>query len=177
MIFVTVGHQMPFDRLVRLVDLWAEKRGRSDVFAQIGETQYRPRNFQSAGFLSDAQFEDMIARAPAGGAHAGVGSIIRSLTVGKPMLVLARRSHLAETRNDHQVATAAHFSSKGQLLVGNDDDFLEKLDALESFRPQSLLRNTASRGLLSVVRQFIDSQLAAGETFAFEDEQEDARTS
>ena len=42
MIFVTVGAQMPFDRMCKAVDAWAAKRGRSDVFAQIGETEWRP---------------------------------------------------------------------------------------------------------------------------------------
>lgn len=36
MIFVTVGHQTPFDRLIRLVDRWAEENMRHDLFAQIG---------------------------------------------------------------------------------------------------------------------------------------------
>jgi UDP-N-acetylglucosamine transferase subunit ALG13 len=47
MIFLTVGTQFPFDRLVRAVDE-AFDNGAIDeeVFAQIGETSYRPRNFE-----------------------------------------------------------------------------------------------------------------------------------
>ena len=48
MIFVTVGHQMPFDRLIAAVDAWAGARGRSDVFAQIGTTSLRPASFNAA---------------------------------------------------------------------------------------------------------------------------------
>lgn len=36
MIFVTVGTQVQFDRLIRTVDEWAGARARSDIFAQIG---------------------------------------------------------------------------------------------------------------------------------------------
>jgi len=178
MIFVTVGHQMPFDRLIKLVDTWAERRGRRDLFAQVGEGRYRPRNFPCAPFLSDAQFSNMISQCTAVIAHAGTGSIISALSAGKPMLVLPRRSHLEETRNDHQVATAAHFASSHQVLMGkDDDDFVDKLDAVHSFRPRSLVGSSASQKLLFVIKQFIDSELAAGEIFAFEDEQQDPQSS
>lgn len=36
MIFVTVGTQMPFDRLVEAVDQWASTRDRVNVFARSG---------------------------------------------------------------------------------------------------------------------------------------------
>ena len=36
MIFVTVGAQMPFDRLTSSVDRWAASHPTSDVVAQIG---------------------------------------------------------------------------------------------------------------------------------------------
>lgn len=35
MIFVAVGTQLPFDRLIGAVDKWAASRGRNDVHAQI----------------------------------------------------------------------------------------------------------------------------------------------
>ncbi len=38
MIFVTVGEQLPFDRLVRAVDEWAAASGK-EVFAQIGNSE------------------------------------------------------------------------------------------------------------------------------------------
>jgi hypothetical protein len=41
MIFVTVGTQGQFDRLIRTVDEWADARGRTDLFAQTGPAVYR----------------------------------------------------------------------------------------------------------------------------------------
>jgi UDP-N-acetylglucosamine transferase subunit ALG13 len=41
--------------------------------------------------------------------HAGTGTIISALHAGKPVVVLARRESLQETRNDHQVATIDRF--------------------------------------------------------------------
>ncbi len=37
MILVTVGTDGPFDRLIRIVDDWACRNNRSDIFAQIGD--------------------------------------------------------------------------------------------------------------------------------------------
>ena len=42
MILVTVGTDLPFDRMVRVVDDWAGETGRRDVFAQIGEGGWEP---------------------------------------------------------------------------------------------------------------------------------------
>ena len=39
-------------------------------------------------------------------AHAGMGSILTALEFNKPLVVMPRRGHLAETRNDHQFDTA-----------------------------------------------------------------------
>jgi UDP-N-acetylglucosamine transferase subunit ALG13 len=50
-IFVTVGAQMPFDRLVKAVDQWAGENGREDIYAQIGQSDYRPSNIQWTKFL------------------------------------------------------------------------------------------------------------------------------
>ena len=52
MIFVTVGAQMAFDRLIRGVDQWARERGRDDVFAQIGPAEYEPSSVRFVRNLS-----------------------------------------------------------------------------------------------------------------------------
>ena len=51
MIFVTVGTDLPFDRMLRVIDAWAGDSGRDDVFAQIGEGAWEPENIRFANFL------------------------------------------------------------------------------------------------------------------------------
>jgi UDP-N-acetylglucosamine transferase subunit ALG13 len=104
-IFVTVGSSEPFDRLVRAVDEWAGLRGRSDVFAQIGHSDYQPKHIQCSKFLDPSEFRTRFNNAQFVVAHAGMGSIITALEIGKPIVVMPRRAHLGETRSDHQVAT------------------------------------------------------------------------
>lgn len=134
MIFVTTGAQMPFDRLVRAVDGWAGGTGR-EAFAQIGDAGYEPRHLEWTRFLPPAEFRARLDQASAVVAHAGMGTIIRCLELGKPILVMPRRASLGETRNDHQVATAKRFRALGMVRVANDEgELLSHLDEIERQR-------------------------------------------
>ena len=157
-IFVTVGAQMPFDRLIRTVDEWAAKRGRSDVCAQIGETDYQPSHIEWVQFLGPDEFHKHVESATVVVAHAGMGSILAALEAGKPILVMPRRGDLRETRNDHQVATAKRFLEMGKVGVAmNDNELRTKLDELDALAPADRIGRYASESLISAVRCFINS--------------------
>lgn len=157
-IFVTVGAQMPFDRMVRAVDAWAGERGRSDVFAQIGPTDYRPAHIEWVEFIEPDEFRQRVAAASVLVAHAGMGSILTALEAGKPILVMPRRGDLRETRNDHQVATAERFLEMGKIAVAMDEHELPaKLDALDALPPAERIGSCASESLINAIRSFINS--------------------
>ena len=64
-------------------------------------------------------------------AHAGMGTILTALELGKPLLVLPRRASLGEHRNEHQLATARRFADTGRLAVAFDESELaQRLDEL-----------------------------------------------
>jgi len=131
MIFVTVGAQMPFDRLVRAVDAWAARCGNGGVFAQIGRGGYRPAHLRYVEFLEPRAFWTTFTNASAIVAHAGMGTIISALELGKPILVMPRRGDLAETRNDHQLATAQRFRELGLVEVAfHESELPDRLDQL-----------------------------------------------
>lgn len=104
MILLTVGTQLPFDRLVRLVDDLAVDLGHA-VFAQIGAGSYKPRNMKYAAFLRPAEFDELIREAPFLISHAGIGSLLAAQRHHKPIVLFPRRAELNEHRNDHQLAT------------------------------------------------------------------------
>lgn len=63
LIFVTVGSQMPFRRLIIAMDEWAIKRNVDiDVFAQIGDTDYRPKNMSFTRSMSPKEFTEKLER-------------------------------------------------------------------------------------------------------------------
>lgn len=156
MIFVTVGAQMSFDRMVRAVDRWAGNSGRGDVFAQIGPTDWKPTHIQWTNFIQPPEFRNRVRQADVVIAHAGMGSIITALELGKPIIVMPRRGELRETRNDHQLATAKQFLAQGRIIVAFDENHLiEKLDQLADFRATERISPKASPRLLAAIRSFV----------------------
>jgi len=156
MIFVTVGAQMPFDRLVRTVDQWAHERGRDDVFAQIGMTDYRPANIPWKSFLSTEEFKQRYEGADVIVAHAGTGSIITALQLGKPILIMPRQAVLRETRNDHQVATAEQFRRFDSVVVALDEkELITQLDGIDKLQGRQPIEPYASRELVAAMQKFI----------------------
>lgn len=157
MIFVTVGAQMPFDRLIKTVDQWARDRGRDDIFAQIGLTDYRPSNIQWTPFLSTEEFKQRYEAAHVIVAHAGTGSIITALQLGKPILIMPRRASLHETRNDHQVATTEQFRRFDSVAVALDEkELITRLDGIDNLRGRQAIESYASQELLGAIRDFIE---------------------
>ncbi|MEM8670063.1 MAG: glycosyltransferase [Planctomycetota bacterium] len=156
MIFATVGTQLPFDRLTNTLDDWAAYRKRRDVFAQVGLSQHRPSWIEWKPTLSPADFNDRLASASVIVAHAGIGSILSALELGKPIVVMPRRMKHGEHRNDHQLATAERFASKGMVSVAWDEEQLRRrLDDLESITARHSIESMASTRLLERVRSFI----------------------
>jgi UDP-N-acetylglucosamine transferase subunit ALG13 len=155
-IFVTVGTQLPFDRLIRVIDGWAKATGQTNVFAQIGPTDYQPRHLQWSKFIDAQEFRRHVAEADVVVAHAGMGSIITALELGKPIIVMPRSAALGEHRNDHQLATAKRFLAQGRIFVAFDENHLvEKLDQVGTFKATERISSQASPRLLAAIRSFI----------------------
>jgi len=161
-IFVTVGSSMAFDRLVRAVDEWAGFHGRTDVFAQIGQSDYQPKHIKAARFMDPPEFRELVRSANLIVAHAGMGSIITALELGKPIVVMPRREHRGEPRSDHQVATAKHFEQQPNVIVAYDETELPaKIDRAETLPLANQGLPGASPRLISTVREFIEHSSAS----------------
>jgi exopolysaccharide biosynthesis glucuronosyltransferase PssE len=155
-ILVTVGTELPFDRLVKAVDHWAAMRGRSDVFAQIGDGAWEPAHFPFRDFMEPTEFSEHLRSADLIVAHAGMGTILSALHYGKPLLVMPRRADLGEQRNDHQLATAERLLEMGKINVAFDEqELLHKLDRLDKLAAGTRIGPAAGGELLAALRQFI----------------------
>ncbi len=157
MIFVTVGEQLPFDRLIRTIDEWASSSGRSDVFAQIGDGSYLPRHVAWERFLAPDDFKKRLLAAQVIVAHAGMGSILTALECGKPVLVLPRRAALHEQRNDHQLATVRRLSERGLVQVAMDEEQLRhRLEEIDVLAAVPTIGSRASTELLAAIQEFVN---------------------
>jgi len=158
MIFVTVGGQLPFDRLVHAVNGWAKDRGREDVFAQLGNSSNAPDYINWERFLSLSEFRTKAEESDVIVAHAGMGSILTALELGKPIVVMPRRAHLGEHRNDHQWATANHLGHGLGIPVASDEaELIGLLDHLTDLRSPTERISAEYTGLLDFLRGAIDS--------------------
>lgn len=127
MIFVTIGTQEPFDRLIRAMDKIASNIN-VEVIAQVSlKSEFQAKNMRTYNFLAPAEFEEIFNKADLVVAHAGMGTIISALVNQKPLVVLPRELKLQEHRSDHQVDTVKHFSALGYVNVAKDVDDLERL--------------------------------------------------
>lgn len=143
MIFLTVGTEYPFDRLVRAVDeaiphLPVEEA----VFGQIGPSRIRPHNMEYMVKLDKLEYERKMLESRAVISHAGMGTIMLALKLRKPLLVMPRLRKFGEIVNNHQITTARHFGQLGYFIVAQSpQEVLFKISALESFRPKVRLAN------------------------------------
>lgn len=158
MIFVTVGGQLPFDRLVHTVDQWAMNEGREDVFAQIGDSSRTPSHIRWERFLSPTEFQAKARESDVMIAHAGMGSILTAIELGKPIVVMPRRAHLGEHRNDHQWATVNRLSKDVGIVVSADErELVARLEHLAGLPSPTDERSHGYVSLLDFLRRAMDS--------------------
>jgi len=143
MIFLTVGTQFPFDRLIKAVDeVVGTECGNEEVFGQIGASSYRPRNFRAVVSLDKERFDRYFRESSGIIGHAGMGTISLALEWNKPLLALPRRAKYGEAVNDHQMALAEEFEALGHILVArNAGEVATQLTRLKSFTPKHRVAN------------------------------------
>jgi len=139
MIFLTVGTQIGFDRLIKAVDEWALLQPQQTIFAQIGKAHYKPENFKYTEFLSPKEYKEVFDSCSYVVSHAGMGTIISCLMSHKPILVMPRKAKLSEHRNDHQFATCERFSDKeGCYIAWDEYELVDYLNVLHTLKPSSV---------------------------------------
>ncbi len=116
-IFVTVGSMLPFDRLVVAMDEWARDRQGAEVFAQIGESSFRPSYVCYRTFVHPAEYRERCASCDVIVSHVGMGTVITAFECNKPLLMLPRRKDLSEVTSDHQLATAKWLEGRAGIRI------------------------------------------------------------
>lgn len=162
MIFLTVGTQFPFDRLVKAVDYaFSEGLIQEEVFAQVGASAYRPRNFESVPRLDTNMFDKLLKKASSMIGHAGIGTIATALHNHKPLLVMPRLKKYDAVVNDHQLAIAKRFEQMGHILVAYEVEELPgKIARLSTFVPQR--REVRTKQVADRISRFLTELVESG---------------
>jgi len=164
MMFITVGtEKFPFDRLIETIDK-AITIGeiKDEVFAQIGSSTYIPKFIKYEKFLTFDEMIKTIRKADIVVSHAGVGSLLICLQMGKMPIIFPRLSRFGEHVDDHQLEFAKRIDVLKKALVAYDEDDLlykiknyrqlvTKYKAKTSFSKKSLIFS-----LLNSLKQKVD---------------------
>ena len=104
MIFVTVGSQkFQFNRLLKKIDELIESGDiKEEVFAQIGVSDYTPKNYNYKDFVTQDEFKEYMDKADLIITHAGTGAIVTALKKDKKVIAIPRLSEYGEHVDDHQ---------------------------------------------------------------------------
>jgi UDP-N-acetylglucosamine transferase subunit ALG13 len=162
MIFLTVGtsEEFPFDRLIRAVDHGVE-RGQitQPVFGQIGKTSYRP-SFEHKAFIPLSEMIECIRQAEIVVAHAGVGSTLLTLSLGKIPIIFPRLCKLGENLDDHQTEFTQEMEKQGIVLMAyEEEELLEKINHFHSLTSGLRKKSTISGKpqLMAFLKKILDS--------------------
>lgn len=158
MIFVTVGTQLAFDRMVEMVDRWAKLNPNVEVVAQVGPSTRVFNHLRCSQFLSPSEATRLMSAAEVVVSHAGMGSILTALKHRRPIIIMARQATQGEHRNDHQLATARWLGNRSGISVADDETRLHALlDQRTQLVAESGLSDHADEKLLSNIRNFISA--------------------
>jgi UDP-N-acetylglucosamine transferase subunit ALG13 len=126
MIFVTIGTCEPFDRLLAAVD---DLDTGEAIVAQTGRSTVQPRSARCVEFLPYDALAELVASARVVVTHAGVGSILTSLILGKRPIVVPRLRRFGDAVDDHQLELATRLADLGLVThLPDPADLAEALD-------------------------------------------------
>ncbi|CAG37935.1 glycosyltransferase [Desulfotalea psychrophila] len=152
MIFITVGTQAPFDRLVALIDKWPEIN-QYECFAQVANSKYIPQNIPFTNFLDERSFNERFDKAKIIISHAGMGTIISCLKSKKIILTLPRLGEYQEHRNNHQLDTTASLAERGYIYpIFNENDLVDRLSKLADLKCLKSIDDYASISLINFIK-------------------------
>lgn len=155
MIFVTVGTQFPFDRLIRYVDEWVGQHAANGI-AQTAEGDYQPQYLRGEAFMPAETFNLHLQAASLIISHAGMGNIITALENRKPIIVMNRQHALGEHRNDHQLDGLSWMGKLPGVYTATDQ---AELYALLARRHQLTPPTATPDARLQPLADFIDQAI------------------
>jgi UDP-N-acetylglucosamine transferase subunit ALG13 len=157
-VFITIGTQDPFDRLIRIVDELVPELPGVHITAQAITSTYRVKNIKTETFIPAEEFSKFILDADIVISHAGIGTILNVLEAGKPFVVFPRDDRFHETRDDHQIATCEALSKLGYVEVARTrEELKEKIlhykNNVQKLQPR--IGSFASAELLRSLEEYI----------------------
>jgi len=158
LIFITVGSQkFQFNRLLKDMDKLVEFGVIEEkIFAQIGYSDYKPKNYKFKEFLSRDEFNNIMSNSSKVITHGGTGAILGAIKSGKKVIAVPRLKVLGEHVDDHQIDIVGEFKKMGYIDCANTISELELIIRnIDKATFKQYTSNTNS--IIKSIDQFINS--------------------
>lgn len=145
MIFITLGSQkFQFNRLLKAVDSQvAEGKIRDDIFAQVGDSDYVPMNYNYKDFLNRDEFIEWQCKADIVITHGGTGAIIGAVKKRKKVIAVPRLAKYGEHVDDHQLQLIEQFKDLNLIYECLDCDSIWKaIEIVKTMEFKEYISNT-----------------------------------
>lgn len=140
MIFITLGSQkFQFNRLLMAAD---ELQTDEEIFAQIGCSDYKPRNYKYKNFLDRDEFSEVMDKVDIVITHGGTGTIMGALKRGKKVIAVPRLAEYGEHVDDHQLQLVERFKELDLIYACEDMDLEKALKVVNNHRYKKYNSNT-----------------------------------
>ena len=140
MIFVTVGSQkFQFNRLLKAVD---EIDCKDVIFAQIGYSDYLPKNYSYKRFLNRDEFKYKLSNSDIVITHGGTGIIVSAIKNNKKVIAVPRLSKFKEHVDDHQLQLIKQFGDLNLIYSCYDMNLKKALEEVNLLTFRTYKSNT-----------------------------------
>ena len=159
MIFVTLGSQkFQFNRLLKEVDKLIETgKIKDDIFAQIGASDYKPKNYKYKEFITQEVFNDYLNKADIIITHAGTGVIVNAIKKGKKVIGVPRLAKYGEHVDDHQIQLINEFKEMNFIEpVYKMNKLKDAIETVKEKRYNTYVSNTDK--IIDDIEVFINSK-------------------
>lgn len=157
-IFISVGTQLPFDRLIKLVESVFDNRN-CELFFQVGIDGYKPHIGTSKETLEQAEYAERLKSCDLFICHCGTGSLVSAVEFNKPVICMPRLVEHREHRNNHQYDASRKLDGSVFRVVDSAEQLMDLLDELYSVGLKTnygeLVNNEFVRKLDSLVLEVI----------------------
>lgn len=157
MIFVTLGSQkFQFNRMLVEIDrLIEEGKITEEVFAQIGTSDYKPKNFEYKDFVTQDEFKDYMNNANLVITHAGTGAIVTALKNDKLVIAIPRLAKYGEHVDNHQIQLIDEFKELNFIEpVYEIEQLANALEIVKKNRYNRYVSNT--KNIINDIEKFIE---------------------
>ena len=159
MIFVCTGsRQYPLDRLLKtLDDLVSEGVIKEEIFAQTGNSNYRPVHYEHKPFLSADEFKSLQQRADLIISHGGTGALIGALKIGKQVIAVPRLPEYGEHMDDHQKQVSGVLEKEGYLRCVYDMGDLR--GCIEKAKTHPIIKKYGKESrIITIIEDYIERE-------------------